>query len=397
MATMMSLVALSIDAMLPALGEIGRDLGVERANDVQLVVSFIFLGLALGQIGYGPLSDSIGRKPAMLAGLGMYMGGCVLSLSAQSFPVMLAGRLTQGLGVSASRIISIALIRDQYEGRLMARVMSFVMAVFILMPIVAPAMGQGVLLIASWRAIFGVYLAMAVAASLWFAFRQPETLPVDRRTPFTVARIAGAFREVLTHRTALGYTVTLGIVFGAFVGYLSTAQQIFQEQYGLGNLFPLVFAVLATSVGAASLMNARLVMRYGMKPLSRWALWTIVTLSAMFFVVSYLAAGHPPLWALMPYLMVVFFCVGALFGNMNALAMEPLGHVAGVGAAVVGALSLLVAIAGGTVIGQSYDGTVLPLVAGFGVLAVAARAMMRWTESERPDDAGTVEGSASTE
>lgn len=397
MALMMSLVALSIDAMLPALGEIGRDLGVERENDVQLVVSFIFLGLAVGQIGYGPLSDSIGRKPALLAGLGLYMAGCVLSLLAQSFPVMLAGRLTQGLGVSASRIISIALIRDQYEGRLMARVMSFVMAVFILMPIVAPAMGQGVLLVASWRAIFGVFLAMAIGASVWFAIRQPETLPADRRTPFTVSRVARAFGEVLTHRTAVGYTVTLGLVFGAFVGYLSSAQQIFQEQYGLGTLFPLVFAVLALSVGVASLLNARLVMRYGMKRLSRWALWTIATLSAAFFVVSYLTAGHPPLWALVPYLLVVFFCVGVLFGNMNALAMEPLGHVAGVGAAVVGALSLLIAIAGGTVIGQSYDGTVLPLVAGFGVLAIAARAMMRWTESGRAVGAEPVESSATSE
>ena len=381
MAMLMSLVALSIDAMLPALGEIGRDLGVERDNDVQLIVSLIFLGIAVGQLAYGPLSDSIGRKPALLAGLGLYMVGCLLSLFSQSFSVMLAGRLMQGLGVAGPRIVAVALIRDQYEGRRMARVMSFVMAIFVIVPIVAPALGQGILLIASWRAIFGVFLAMAVAVSFWFTTRQPETLPLERRIPLAPARVVSGFREVLTNRTALGYTITAGLVFGSFIGYLSTAQQIFQVQYGLGKLFPLYFALLSIALGAASLVNARLVMRYGMKPLSRWALTVMGLLSMGFFVVSYLAAGHPPLWALVAYLLVVFFCEGILYGNMNALAMEPLGHIAGVGAAVVGALSLLISIAGGTLIGQAYSGTILPLVAGFGALGFAALVTMRWTES----------------
>ncbi len=210
MATLMSLVALSIDAMLPALGEIGRDLGVERDNDVQLVVTLIFLGIAVGQLAYGPLSDSAGRKPALLAGLGLFMVGCLLSLFSQSFPMMLTGRLLQGLGAAGPRIVTIAVIRDQYEGRLMARVMSLAMAVFIIVPIIAPAMGQGILLIADWRAIFGAFLAIAAATALWFVIRQPETLPIDRRVPFTITRIASGFREVLTTRAALGYTVTVG-------------------------------------------------------------------------------------------------------------------------------------------------------------------------------------------
>lgn len=380
---LMSLVALSIDAMLPALGKIGRDLGVERDNDVQLIVSLVFFGIAVGQLAYGPLSDSTGRKPALMAGLGVYMVGCLLSLFSQNFSTMLAGRLMQGLGVAGPRIVAVALIRDQYEGRLMARVMSFVMAIFVIVPIIAPAMGQGVLLIASWRAIFGVFLAMAVAVSVWFAIRQPETLPPERRIPFSPARVVRGFREVLMNRTALGYTTTAGLVFGAFIGYLSTAQQIFQVQYGLGKLFPLYFALLSIAFGAAALVNARLVMRYGMKPLARWALTVMGVLSMGFFVVSYLAAGHPPLWALVAYLLVVFFCEGILYGNMNALAMEPLGHIAGVGAAVVGALSLLISIAGGTLIGQAYNGTILPLVAGFGALGFAALMVMRWTESCR--------------
>lgn len=383
MAMLMSLVALSIDAMLPALGEIGRDLGVERDNDVQLIVSLIFLGIAVGQLAYGPLSDSIGRKPALMAGLGVYMVGCLLSLFSQDFSTMLAGRLMQGLGVAGPRIVAVALIRDRYEGRMMARVMSFVMAIFIIVPIIAPAMGQGILLIASWRAIFAVFLVMAVAVAVWFTIRQPETLPPERRIPFSSARVVSGFREVLTNRTALGYTVTAGLVFGAFIGYLSTAQQVFQVQYGLGKLFPLYFALLSVALGVASLVNARLVMRYGMKPLARWALTVMGAASIGFFVVSYWAAGQPPLAALMAYLLLVFFCEGILYGNMNALAMEPLGHIAGVGAAFVGALSLLISIAGGTLIGQAYDGTILPLVAGFGVFGFAALAVMRWTESRQ--------------
>ena len=382
MAMLMSLVALSIDAMLPALGEIGRDLEVERDNDVQLVVTLIFLGIAVGQLAYGPLSDSTGRKPALLAGLGLFMVGCLLSLFSQSFPMMLAGRLLQGLGAAGPRIVTLAVIRDQYEGRLMARVMSFAMAVFILVPIIAPAMGQGILWIADWRAIFGAFLAIAVATALWFMIRQPETLPVDRRVPFTITRISNGFREVVTTRAALGYAVTAGLVSGPFIAYLSTAQQMFQVQYGVGKLFPLSFALLATALGAASLSNTRLVMRYGMKALAHWALVMMGLFSAVFFVVAYVAKGHPPLWAFVIYLLLVFFCEGILYGNMNALAMEPLGHIAGVGAAIVGAFSLVISIAGGSLIGRAYDGTVLPLVAGFGILGFAALAAMRWTESE---------------
>lgn len=397
MAMLMSMVALTIDAMLPALGEIGRDLGVERENDVQLIVSVIFLGIAVGQLAYGPLSDSVGRKPALLAGLVLYMVGCLFSLFSQSFSVMLVGRLLQGLGVASPRIVTVALIRDQYEGRPMARVMSFVMAVFIIVPILAPAMGQAILLFAPWRAIFAAFLAIAVATSLWFILRQPETLPLELRVPFTLARIGSGFREVLANRAALGYTITAGLVFGPFLAYLSTSQQVFQVQYGLGKLFPVYFALLSIALGAAALSNAKLVMRFGMSALSHWSLWAMGLLSIGFFAVAYVAAGHPPLWALVVYLLAVFFCEGILYGNMNALAMEPLGHIAGIGAAVVGALSMIISIAAGSLIGQAYSGTVLPLVAGFGILGFAALAVMRWTESERGIDMNAVEARAGSD
>lgn len=296
---------------------------------------------------------------------------------------MLAGRIMQGVGVAGPRIVGIALIRDQYEGRAMARVMSFIMTVFILVPIVAPAFGQAILIVAHWRAIFGIYLGLALMILAWFALRQPETLAPNRRIPFSLTRIGAAIREIAGHRTAFGYTITAGFVMGAFIGYLNSAQQIFQTQYGLGQLFPLIFAVLAFSLGCASFFNSRLVMRYGMRLLCFSALLAITGLSAIFFVIAYIQAGHPPLWGVIVYLLLSFFCVGILFGNLNALAMEPLGHIAGVGAAVVGSVSTFISLLLGTLIGQSYNGTVLPLVGGFALLGAASLVVMRWAEARK--------------
>jgi len=282
-ALMMSLVALSTDAMLPALPEIGRDLGVQRSNDNQLIISLLFLGLALGQMVYGPLSDSTGRKPAIYAGFALFISGCLLAFFARSFPMMLAGRVLQGVGAAGPRIVTVALVRDQYEGRAMARVMSFVMTVFILVPVIAPVLGQGLLIVAHWRAIFGVYLGLALITVTWFGLRQPETLVPSQRIPFSLDRIVKAIREIIGNRIAFGYTIAAGLMFGAFIAYLNSAQQVFQEQYGLGRLFPFYFAFLALALGSASFMNARLVMRYGMRSLSRTALLAVVGLSLIFW------------------------------------------------------------------------------------------------------------------
>jgi DHA1 family bicyclomycin/chloramphenicol resistance-like MFS transporter len=382
-ALIVSLVALSIDIMLPALQQIGGELGAPRANDAQLIVSALFVGLAAGQIVYGPLSDSIGRKPAIHAGLLLFILGCLISILATSFPVMLAGRVLQGLGAAGPRSVTIALVRDQYEGRAMARIMSLVMAVFIMVPALAPGIGQIILMIAHWRAIFGFMLAVAAIALVWFALRQPETLAPERRVKFSPSRIVLAVRETCGSRVAFGYTLASGLIFGAFVGYLNSAQQILQMQYGLGELFPLYFGALALAIGCASLVNARLVMRHGMRRLSTWALGLLTGLSLAFLMPATLADGAPPLWALMAYLMVVFFCIGMLFANFNALAMEPLGHIAGVGAAVVGSLTTLISMTLGAAIGRAYDGTVLPLIVGFALLGLVAIAVMRWTERGR--------------
>ncbi|TQV78942.1 multidrug effflux MFS transporter [Exilibacterium tricleocarpae] len=384
MALLTSLVALSIDAMLPALPEIGRDLLAGDVNNNQLVVSVLFFGLALGLFLYGPLSDSIGRKPAVFIGMGIFIAGCLLAIFATDFRTMLLGRLLQGIGLGAPRVVAIALIRDLYEGAAMARVMSFITTLFIAVPMVAPALGQGILLVSDWRMIFWVILLLGVVSLCWFAIRQPETLPPSRRAPFSPRCLGAAAREVFANRIALGYTLAAGAIFSAFLAYLSTVQQIFQQQYALANWFPLIFAGLAFAVGSASYLNGRLVMRLGMQWIVRRSLLLLAGVSLLFLAPAHYFAGHPPLWLLLAYLAVALFCAGLLFGNINALAMEPLGHIAGMGAAVVGSLSTLMSLPVGIAIARVYAGSVMPIVAGFAVGAIVTLLLVNWAERGRP-------------
>ena len=382
MALMISLVALSIDAMLPALQLIGSDLGVADANRPQLVVSALFVGLALGQLVYGPLSDSVGRKPAVYAGYALFLAGSAVCITAQSFDAMLAGRVLQGLGVAGPRVLTVALVRDQFSGPAMARIMSFIMAVFIVVPALAPALGQGILYVAGWRPIFGVLIAVAMVSLIWFWWRHPETLSPAHRLPFSAGRLFGSLREVLTHRRVMGYVIATGCIFSPFVGYLSSAQQVFADCYDAGESFALWFAVLALSLGAASIMNARLVVRYGMARISMIAVSALSVMSLLFAAYALNAGGNPPFELFIGYFMAAFFCIGLLFGNLNALAMEPLGHIAGTAASVVGALPNLMSIPAGVLIGQLFDGTSFPLVAGFAAFSVATLAAMRWAGSQ---------------
>ena len=360
--------------------EIGRDLGAFDNNRSQLIISLFFFGMAFGQLLYGPVSDHTGRKPAIYLGYGLFITGCLLSLFATTLPVMLVGRFLQGFGTAGPRIVSIAIVRDRYEGSAMARVMSFVMTVFIIIPIIAPALGQGMLLLAGWRAIFASFLIIAFLSLVWFILRQPETLSKEKRVPFSFKRIISTVMIIFGNRSAMGYTVTAGLVFGFFLGYLNSAQQIFQDEYGLGAKFPLYFAFLALSIGGASLFNARFVLHHTMQSLSKRALLSISALSSGFFLLALWGHGEPPLWTIMAYLFATFFGTGILFGNLNALAMESLGKIAGIGSGVVGSLSTFISLITGTFIGQSYNGTVLPLTAGFFMLSLASLAAMRWAE-----------------
>jgi len=365
MAFTMSLVALSIDAMLPAFPDMASDLGVTGANDIQLVVSTLFIGLATGQLFYGPLSDSIGRKPAIYIGFVLFILGSLLSMVASDFYLMLAGRLLQGIGAAGPRTVSVALIRDRFHGSEMAKVMSFIMTVFILVPIFAPALGQGILLVAGWRAIYAVFVLLALLLLVWLSLRQAETLPVEKRKPFTLANVFTAFAEVARSRIAVIYSMVAGCISGAFLSYLNTSQQIFQVQYGLGKLFPVYFGLLAVAVGCASLLNSALVMRFGMHRLANGALRVMMALSWLFLLLVWMHDGHPPLWLFMALCLALFFCIGVLFGNLNSIAMEPLGHVAGTAAAAIGSATTLLAVALGFLIGQAYDGTLVPMAVGF--------------------------------
>jgi len=390
-AAAMSLTAMSIDAMLPAMGTMASELGASGPNDRQLVLTAFFGGLTLGQLVQGPLSDAIGRRRAMAWGFAVMAIGTLACLFAPTFGLLLAGRVIAGIGAAAARIVSLAIVRDLVRGPAMAKVMSFVTSVFILVPIVAPSVGQGVLILGSWRLVFVVLVLMIAGCAAWFALRQEETLPPEKRRPLSARPLAAAFLEALRHRQTLGFTLAAGLVFGALIAYLATAQQIFGELYGLGSRFPLFFAALASSIGVSSLVNARLVHRFGMFRLSRAAMIVSVILSASFLVVALSMHGVPPLWAFMAYMLVVFFCNGLLFGNFNALAMEPMGHIAGSAASVIGSLTSLVSLAVGTPIGRAYDATVVPLVGGLFALTLAGLVVAQWARPRLPtNDAGSV-------
>ena len=383
MAVMTSIIAFSIDAMLPALPQIAADLGVADVNDRQLVVIVLFIGLAMAQLAYGPASDTLGRKPAAYIGFTIFIAGSLLCIFARSFEIMLIGRLLQGVGAAGPRIVSLALVRDLYSGRAMAHVMSLVMGVFIIVPVIAPSVGQALLLVGDWRLIFIALLVEGLIGVTWLAWRQPETLPEHRRAPFSLRRIFSAYVEACTNPVTLGYTVAAGLVFGAFVGYLASTQQILGELYGLGARFPIYFGANALAFGVAAMVNARLVMKLGMRRLAGTGLAATSILSLVFFVVCLLLDGHPPLWILMGYFLLTFFFTGVLFGNFNALAMEPMGHIAGTAAAVVGSLATIVSSVLGWMLGQAYDGTVRPMIAGFAALTILASLSMFLAERYR--------------
>lgn len=365
MALLMSLVALSTDAMLPALSVMGQDLSVSSVQDLQLTVTILFLGMAVGQIFYGPLSDQIGRKKSIYIGLVLFITGSILSWYAQDFSTMLAGRFLQGLGAAGSKIVVVAMIRDLYAGASMARIMSFIMGVFILVPVLAPAMGQLIFLTWGWRAIFLSFIILGLLGGLWLAWRQDETLQPANRILVTPSNLWKGTRKTFTTPTALGYMLASGIIFGPFVSYLSSAQQVFQNIYQTGEAFPYYFATLALSIGAASVLNGRIVMSIGMLPLVKRALRAGTAIAVGFLVLSYFYDFVPPLALFITIFALLFFAIGILFGNLNSLAMEDVGEIAGIASAIIGAVSTLLAMMVAWFMGLFYDGTLLPLTLGF--------------------------------
>ncbi len=376
----MSLVALSIDAMLPALPDIARHYGVTRINSEQFVITSLFAGLSLGQLIAGPLSDAIGRKKAIYIGLALFVLGCLISYFAPNFETMLAGRFIQGLGAAAPRIVTVAIVRDRYEGRDMARVMSFIMGVFILVPALAPTIGQGIITLAGWQAIYLVFMAISALAFIWLSSRLSETLRPEDVRPFTLPTLRDGIKTVCGNKMTVCYMVSAGCIFGAFVGYLNSSQMIFQDYFAAGDKFPFYFGITALALGAAFFMNAWLVRTYGMRKVIVRALIAMVVLSCLFAGFEWTAQGKVPLPVFMAFIMGSAFCMGMLFGNFNALAMVPMGHLAGMASAVIGCVSLIVAVSAGGLIGQLYDGDLVPVTMGFLLLASASLALMHIAE-----------------
>lgn len=382
MASMMSLVAMSIDTMLPALGLMGEDLHTTYPNQIQYVVVCLFGGMIVGQLIAGPLSDAIGRKKMLYAGFFVYFIGTVICYFSDNIDLMLLGRIIQGIGVAGPRIAAVAIVRDKYSGRDMAQLMSIVMMIFILVPAIAPTVGQVILHFSNWRAIFLLYIVMTFILWGWIYFRLEETLKPEDKINFSVKDILRGFKIVFTNRIALVYTFCMGVCFGSLIGYVNSSRQIFQEHFQTGNLFSLYFGILALTIGVASLVNSRIVQKYGMRHISIRATLAIVIASAIFLALHLVMSVT--LWVFMIYACVLFFSFGMMFGNLNSIAMEPLGHIAGIASAVIGSVSTAITVVVGSLIGQSYNDTLIPLATGFLILNAISLAAMLWEQKTRP-------------
>ena len=366
MAFLMSVVALAIDALLPALDIIGNSLHTQENSDHQLLITMIFIGLGVGPLFFGPLSDSLGRKPMVFVGFGIFILASIICVYAKSLEIMVLGRILQGFGLSAPRTISVAIIRDLYAGDYMAKIMSFVIVIFLLVPIIAPAIGKLILDSFNWEAIFIFQIIFCLLIAFWFWKRQEETLNPKNRIDFKIDLFKKGFLELMRFKKTIAYTLISGLITGSFIVYLSTSQQIFQEQYGLKEAFPFIFAGLATASGGAILLNGLFVVKYGMKKIINVSLIGFFLISVCYAFLFYNSV-NPPIIIILSFFSLQFFCLGFLFGNLRAIAMEPVGHIAGIGAAITGFISTLMAVPISIVIGKFVRLTVLPIFIGFSI------------------------------
>jgi DHA1 family bicyclomycin/chloramphenicol resistance-like MFS transporter len=338
----------------------------------------IFLGIGFGQLLFGPLSDSFGRKPMVYIGFLVFIVASIVCVSTKSFEVMLVGRIFQGIGLSSPRSLALSMIRDSYSGNYMAKIISIVVMFFILVPVVAPTLGQALLTFFNWESIFYFNLLFGLVIMIWFWKRQPETLPIERRIKFSSHLFIDGIREFFKHKQAVAFTFVSGFITGTFMVYLSTSQQIFQVQYQLAKMFPYIFASLAISVGLATYLNSRLVVKYGMHQIAYKAS-IAYTIISILYVVVFWSGNNPSIYVLLSFFSLQFFAVGFLFGNLRAIAMQPLGHIAGIGAAINGFISTVMAVPIANFIGNYVNTSVLPLFIGFsffGLLSVLVFLLM---------------------
>jgi len=366
MASLMSIVALSIDALLPALPQIGHDLGVINLNNNQLLITMIFLGIGLGQLLFGPLSDSFGRKPIVFIGFGVFIIASIICITTKSFELMIFGRILQGIGLASPRTLCIAIVRDLYSGDYMAKIISIVVMVFILVPVIAPTLGQFLINYYDWESIFYVNIIYSTLIMIWFWFRQKESLPKEKRIPLSSHLFIDGAREFIKYKDAIGFTLISGFITGSFMVYLSTSQQIFEEQYNLAEMFPYIFASLAISIGLATFLNSVFVVKFGMMNMAYYSTIGYCAVSIL-YVILFWSGTNPSIYVLVAFFALQFFAVGFLFGNLRALAMQPLGHIAGIGAAINGFASTILAVPVANYIGGFVKDSVLPLFIGFSI------------------------------
>ena len=369
MASLMSIVALSIDALLPALPDIGASLGVTNPNDNQLLITMIFLGLGFGQLLFGPFSDSFGRKPTVFVGFVVFIVASIICVNTKSFEMMILGRMLQGVGLSSPRSLSISMIRDSYSGNYMAKIISIVVMFFLLIPVIAPTLGTFLLHFFNWESIFYFNLIFGIGIMFWFWQRQPETLPKEKRIKFSSHIFIDGVKEFFKFDDAIAFIFVSGFITGSFMVYLSTSQQIFEKQYDLAEMFPYIFASLAISIGVATYLNSTFVIKFGMRRIAYVATIAYTAVSIL-YVILFWTGTNPNIYVLVGFFALQFFAVGFIFGNVRALAMDPLGHIAGIGAAINGFISTVMAVPIAYYIGSFVKTSVLPLFIGFSIFGI---------------------------
>lgn len=378
LAFLFATVAFSIDAMLPALPQIAAELSPDDVNRAQLILTSFVAGMGLGTLFAGPISDAIGRKPAMAIGFGIYLAASAAALFAHSLEMLLVIRFVQGLGAAGPRIVGTALVRDMYEGREMARITSFIMMVFMIVPAVAPSIGLAFIHFMGWQGVFGGFLLFGATGFAWFMLRQVETLPQAARRPLEFGTLWAGAREVLSDREIVLCTVVISLGFGQMFALLSSAQQLFADTYGTGEQFPLWFAVMALLAALGTFINARLVMRLGMRRIARGAYAMQIIVSGLFMLALWTGVLPPALRfpAFFLWAVSLFMMAGLTFGNLNALAMQRKGHIAGMTASVVSAVSTLLAVVIAAPVGLAFDGTAMPVAVAAFVCSTLAWLLM---------------------
>ena len=386
-ASLMAVEALAIDIMLPALPNMGDTYSVANPNDRSLVLTLFLVGFGLPQLAFGPASDRFGRRLPILIGLVGYVVGAFGIPAASSFSVILGLRFAQGVSAAAIRVGVLASVRDRYSGAAMAEVMSVAMVIFLVIPIVMPGVGQVILLIGPWQLIFAVMGTVAAALAVWTFIRLPEGLaPTDRR-PLDFHGIAEAFTTVVRNRVALCYGISSMFLQGSILGFVSTSQQIFVDVYRIGPFYPLAFALMAGSGGAGFLLNSRIVGQWGMRRVCHAAILLLIAESCVWLIASFIVTIS--LWLFLLFVVVVSPMVALNFSNVTALAMEPLGKVAGTASAVFGSIQTVGGALLGYLVAQAFDGTVTPVIAAFGIFGFSSLACYLVAENGRLFGAGS--------